>query len=391
MDIDMREEFRQYWEKYQHRPYVGRDNIIRAVCPKLHGMYYVKLCLLLTLIGGSQRHETLSRRHHSHMLIIGDPGTGKSCFLKFAASLLPRSIITTGVGTTGAGLTCSAVREGADWALEAGALVLANNGVCCIDEFRSIKENDRVAIHEAMEQQTVSVAKAGIVVKLNTKCTVIAASNPKGLYDINSDITTNTGIAAPLLSRFDLVLVLLDVPNKEWDKNISTYLLKQALTNGIDADANFWPLPMLRRYVTYVREKLHPAMNDEAKCLLMRYYQMQRQQSDRSAARTTVRLLESLMRLAEGHAKLMFKEIVTLEVCFEIYFAFTCYRMLSWQYHVWKYQQDKRACTVSSCFMVHPSFVAGHSTVLTAEIPDDAEKAYIDMETRIFQQLQYSK
>lgn len=155
--------------------------------------------------------------------------------------------------------------------------MLANEGVCCIDEFVSIKEQDRACIHEAMEQQTISVAKAGLLVKLNTRATVIAVSNPKGSYDINSDLTTNTAIASPLLSRFDIVLVLIDMPEKNYDKRISTFLLQQAVGGGVQsvqkknisgAEA-MWSLDMLRLYVLYCRENLNPSMDDEARFILV--------------------------------------------------------------------------------------------------------------------------
>jgi DNA helicase MCM9 len=325
-----RDQFVQFWSGQSgdfNKIFRARNEIVRAVCPQLFGMFYVKLSLLLALIGGnSTEYEGgVRRRSQSHLLIVGDPGCGKSQLLRFAASVVSRSVLTTGVGTTGAGLTCTAVREGNDWCLEAGALVLSNDGVCCIDEFASIREADRATIHEAMEQQTVSVAKAGLVVKLNTRATVIACCNPKGAYDVGTDLSANTAIASPLLSRFDLILVLMDTASKDWDTQVSTFLLLQAVTRGdgdtekplIDRDSrtmlsvDTWSLETLRQYINHIKTYVHPEMKAEARCLLMRYYQLQRQSDERSSSRTTVRLLESLMRLSEAHAKLMFRSQVT--------------------------------------------------------------------------------
>ncbi|VEU38858.1 unnamed protein product [Pseudo-nitzschia multistriata] len=274
---------------------------------------------------GGETIVTTRRRDMSHMLLIGDPGTGKSQVLRFAAALCPRSVLTTGVGTTSAGLTCAAVREGngKEFALEAGALVLADKGICCIDEFGCIRNEDRTTIHEAMEQQTLSIAKAGIVCKLNCRATVIAVMNPRNcIYDNHMSLAHNTGLGTPLLSRFDLIFKLVDSSDAERDSNVTTYLLNRAIQGtgfecsstsaGIAGEDTPWSMEKLRAYIAIVKDRFQPSISDEAARLLEAHYEKVRS-AQSSSIPVTVRFLESLIRLSQAHARLMYRNTVHLE------------------------------------------------------------------------------
>lgn len=345
VDEDAKQTFAAHWasEPPEHQ-LRARNAIIKCVCPQIYGMYFLKLILTMSLVGGvSYRDPSGTRiRGESHLLIVGDPGTAKSQFLRYAAKVAPRSVLTTGIGTTSAGLTVTAVREPGtgEWMLDAGALVLADGGICCIDEFDGIRENDRGAIHEAMEQQTLSVAKAGLVCTLDTRATVLAAVNPKGgkisteiggadgVGGGEGDLPISVGIASPLLSRFDVVLTLLDQRNEDWDRQLSSFILNGYAggvgaygkgkskksgsgTNGNDGDEDIWPIEKLQQYIYFVKNNLRPRLSMNAQRILTKYYTVERAAAGRSAARTTVRLLEALVRLAQAHARLMFRETAT--------------------------------------------------------------------------------
>ncbi|KAI7846329.1 hypothetical protein COHA_000166 [Chlorella ohadii] len=332
--------FGQYWQAHGSCPLRGRNKIIASVCPELHGLFTVKLATLLMLIGGVERQEPGGAhiRGEVHMLLVGDPGTGKSQFQKYVAKLAPRAVVTSGRASSAVGLTAAAVHDGAGWALEAGALVLADGGVCCIDEFDGIPEKDRAAIHEAMEQQSTHVAKAGMMVSLHTRCAVFATCNPgrNQRYNPRVPLASQLNISGPLLSRFDVVILLLDQMSPEWDETVADHILqthhrrggsKQADGSGAasggrqrhqpaeaaEVDSQGWPLALLRQYVAWAKAAFTPVLSEEAEQLMAGYYQLRRQAEGRQASSTTVRMLESLVRVAQAHARLMARGEVLLQ------------------------------------------------------------------------------
>lgn len=322
-ETEMFNTFEKFWSEFDDST-EGRSVIVNSFCPQIHGMFLLKLATLMTIIGGCESvdHETTDSvesgarksRKEGHLLLVGDPGTGKSQFLVNAARLINRSVMTTGSGSTTAGLTCAAVKDGSDWQLEAGALVMADRGICCIDEFNALRPQDRTAIHEAMEQQTLSVAKAGLVCKLNTRCSIIAACNVKGEIEEGKPISANLALASPLLSRFDLIFLLLDRKRGDsWDFELCDRLLFQNSNNRRSTSAAIWDFEQLKLYVNFIRTRLNPKMSKISELVLSKYYQLQRRSDSMRCARTTVRLLESLVRLSQSHAKLMFHSEVTLE------------------------------------------------------------------------------
>ncbi|XP_055550727.1 DNA helicase MCM9-like [Wyeomyia smithii] len=298
----------------------ARDFLVQSICPEIHGMYPVKLAVALSLASCTERFLGSGRtvRGHSHLLLAGDPGLAKSRLLEFASEIAIRSVFTTGIGCSSAGLTATAVQENGEWHLEAGALVLADGGVCCIDEFNWMRETDKGSIHEAMEQQTVSIAKAGLLCKLSTRCVVMAATNPRNLFSMSDMVESSSlGMGGPLLSRFDLVLTLCDSRDPDWDLLKNNHILSSSVVDRAKQkfdqtpSGGHWNLERLQTHFLAIKD-FHPKISDDANAVLSAYYKQCRASLQRDQARVTVRLMDSLVRLSQSHARLMFRDEVNL-------------------------------------------------------------------------------
>ncbi|KAL3929172.1 MAG: hypothetical protein SGPRY_002071 [Prymnesium sp.] len=330
--------------------------LVASLCPSIFGHEVVKAGLALGLFGGAERksdEKQLAHRSDIHVLVVGDPGMGKSQMLTATAALAPRGVYVCGNTTSSSGLTVTVVKDNVsgDFALEAGALVMGDQGCCCIDEFDKMGSGEHQALLEAMEQQSISVAKAGIVCSLSARTAVLAAANPVGgHYNRGRTVSENLKLPPNLLSRFDLIFVLLDRPNEAMDRLLSEHVmalhgrvesrgalrmsegLSAAVSREGEGDGRCLagglalrlrvgagahepiPAPLLRKYIAYARQYCHPMLTEEARQVLQDFFlSLRKKQRGGDTVPITSRQLESLIRLAEARARMELREEVSRE------------------------------------------------------------------------------
>jgi len=315
------------------------EKMVESIAPTIYGMNIEKEALILQLFGGLPKElpDGTRIRGDIHTLFVGDPGTAKSQMLNYMSKLAPRSVYASGKASSAAGLTAAAVRDEfgeGQWTLEAGALVLADMGVACIDEIDKMEETDRSSMHQAMEQQEISVAKAGINATLKSRCAILAAANPKlGRFDEFLPMHEQINMPPALISRFDLIFSILDKPNRTKDTDLATHILrthragqmneninrtKKSTFNKKERDSlmqNIVPIldpEFVRKYVAYAKRNIFPVMTTEALEMIKDYYVDFRNSSEESVT-FTPRQLEAFVRLAEASAKIRLSQTVTID------------------------------------------------------------------------------
>jgi len=303
------------------------ERIAQSVAPSIYGGKNIKKAVSCLLFGGSAKKlpDGMNLRGDINVLLLGDPGTAKSQLLKFAQKVAPISVYTSGKGSSAAGLTASVIRDAGsrEFHLEGGAMVLADGGVVCIDEFDKMRESDRVAIHEAMEQQTISIAKAGITTTLNSRTSVLAAANSAfGRWDDTKDADENIDFQTTILSRFDLIFIVKDDHNPERDATLARFVmnvhLRAAETTTAEGEIS---VDVLKKYIQYCRMKCGPRLNHAASEKLKDHFVKIRGDTKRVEAETgkrttipiTVRQLEALVRVSESLAKMKMLPFATEE------------------------------------------------------------------------------
>jgi replicative DNA helicase Mcm len=297
------------------------ERIFASIAPSIKGHEKIKESIALLLFGGVGKTlpDGTRLRGRSNILMIGDPGTGKSQILKFVSQLAARSLYTSGKGTTAAGLTAAVVHDTDTGAmtLEAGALVLADQGIACIDEFDKMDSNDRTAIHEAMEQHTVSIAKAGIIATLNARTSILAAANPTlGRYEPSLSVQDNIKLPFTILSRFDLMWILVDTIEATKDRELAQFILGMHRMQKSDTSPITPPVSpeFLKKYIGYAHRYVIPQLTVEASEVIENFYVDLRKSAEGGApVPITARQLEALVRLSEARARMALRSKVTKE------------------------------------------------------------------------------
>jgi len=316
------------------------EQMVGAIAPSIYGYEQEKLSMILQLFSGVSKDlpDGSRIRGDLHMLLIGDPGTGKSQMLSYIQNIAPRSVYTSGKGSSAAGLTAAAVRDdfgdGQQWTLEAGALVLADKGIAAVDELDKMAADDRSAMHEALEQQSISVSKAGINATLKSRCSLLGAANPKyGRFDQYEPIGEQIDLEPALISRFDLIFTVTDKPNEEEDRKLAQHILttnyagelhthrqenatpdfsaEEVETVTEEVDPTIDP-ELLRKYIAYAKRNCFPTMTEEAKDEIESFYVDLRSkgQDEDAAVPVTARKIEALIRLAEASARIRLSDTV---------------------------------------------------------------------------------
>lgn len=327
-------------EKLSKDPRIG-ERIIKSIAPSIYGHEDIKTGIALAMFGGQEKNVKGKHRLRGdiNVLLLGDPGTAKSQFLKYVEKTAQRAVYTTGKGASAVGLTAAVHKDPVtrEWTLEGGALVLADRGVCLIDEFDKMNDQDRVSIHEAMEQQSISISKAGIVTSLQARCSVIAAANPiGGRYDSSKTFAQNVELTDPILSRFDVLCVVKDVVDPVKDEMLASFVvdshaksqpkgsnmeetpvgLSQDESPNLShsSDPEVLSQDTLRKYITYAKLNVFPKLHDvDLEKLTHVYADLRRESSHGQGVPIAVRHIESMIRMSEAHARMHLRNYVAEE------------------------------------------------------------------------------
>jgi replicative DNA helicase Mcm len=316
------------------------DRLRASFAPTIGGMEDQKDALIMSLFGGVEKNYKDGSRSRGdiHVLLVGDPGVAKSQLLRYMSKLAPRAIFTSGKGASAAGLTAAAVKDEfgeGQWTLEAGALVLADRGICCIDELDKMDKNDQSSMHQAMEQQEISIAKAGISATLKSRCAVIGAANPKsGRFDAFAPPAEQINMPPALMSRFDMIFSIKDKPSRDKDNALAEHILKTHQGGEVREHRRVHPTgtytssdedqlmrriqpeiaaELLRKYVAYAKSRVFPVLTEDALRRIQDYYVDLRSSGQDEAVPITARQLEAFVRLAEASARIRLSETATLD------------------------------------------------------------------------------